>query len=121
MMGSGKSSLERILKALMNLGLSQRETEIYIYLATKGPQEAGNIAENLRLNRQQLGFSLESLQNRKIVILTLEYSAKFSALPFEKTMALLMKAKIEEAQNIEQNKEEILSHWNSMITENSAS
>ena len=113
-------SLERVLIALTRLGLSQREAEIYVHLAAKGPQEARNIAENLRLNRQQLDSSLEGLQKRKIVIPTLEYSTRFSALPFEKTMALLMKAKIEEAQKIEQNKEDILSEWHSLISGNSA-
>jgi sugar-specific transcriptional regulator TrmB len=113
-------SLERVLKALMNLGLSQTDAEIYVYLATEGPQEVRNIAENLRLSRQQLGSSLKSLQKKKIIILSLEYSARFSALPFEKTMALLIEAKREESQRIEQNKEEILSEWHSRIIGNSA-
>jgi sugar-specific transcriptional regulator TrmB len=99
----------------MNLGLRQREAEIYVYLSTKGPQETENIAENLRLNRQQLTSSLESLQKRKIIILLLEYSTRFGALPFEKAMALLMKAKRDEAHNLEQNKKEILSEWYSMV------
>ena len=106
--------MERVFKALLSLGLSRSEAEIYVYLATEGPREAANIAENLRLNRQQLSSNLKSLQKRKIVISTLEHSTQFSALPFKKTIALLMKTKRAEAQNIEQNKEEILSEWHSM-------
>jgi sugar-specific transcriptional regulator TrmB len=104
----------------MSLGLSRKEAEIYVYLATNGPREAENIAENLRLNRQQVSSSLKSLQKRKIVISTLDHSTQFSALSFRKTMTLLVKAKKEGAQHIEQNKEELLSEWHSMVRGNSA-
>jgi len=113
-------SLERVLKALMNLGLSRRDCEVYVCLATKGPQKAGNIADTLKLNKQQLYTSLKNLQNKRIVTITLEYSARFSALPFEKAIDLLAEAKRKEAQNIEQNKKEILSDWHSMIRRNHA-
>jgi sugar-specific transcriptional regulator TrmB len=113
-------SLERVLKALTKLGLSQKETEVYVYLATKGPQKAKNIAETLKLNKQQLCSTLKSLQNKRIVNVTHEYSAQFSALPFEKTLDLLAEAKKKETQHIEENKKEILSHWRSMIPRNTA-
>jgi len=112
-------SLERVFKSLTSLGLSRKEAEIYVYLATMGPREAGNIAENLRLDKQQMDSNLKNLQNRKIVIPTLTHATKFSALPFKETMTLLMKAKREEALYLEQNKEEILSEWHSMIRGNS--
>jgi sugar-specific transcriptional regulator TrmB len=86
-------SLERVLKALTKLGLSQREAEVYVYLATKGPQKAGNMAETLNLNKQYLCFTLKSLQNRKIINATREYSTKFSALPFETALDLLAEVK----------------------------
>ena len=114
-------SLERVLKALTKLGLSQREAEVFIYLATKGPQKAGNIAETLNLNKQYLCSTLKSLQNKRIINATLEYSAQFSALPFETTLDLLAEAQRKEAQRIEENKEEILSHWRSMTPENASS
>lgn len=113
-------SLERVYKTLMNLGLSRREAKIYVYLGTEGPREADNIAENLRLSKQQLSFSLKNLQRRRIVISALAYSNQFRALPFKKAMALLMKANRVEAQHLEQNKEEILSQWHSMMKQNSA-
>ena len=37
-------SHERVLKALMSLGLSRTDAEVYVFLATKGPQKARNIA-----------------------------------------------------------------------------
>lgn len=111
-------SLERVLKALTKLGLSQREAEVYIYLATKGPQKAGNIAETLNLNKQYLCFTLKSLKNKRVVNATLEYSAQFSALPFKKALDLLAETRRKEAQHIEENKEEIIANWRSMISKN---
>jgi sugar-specific transcriptional regulator TrmB len=36
-----------VLDALVSLGLSQTDAKVYIYLASKGPQDAENIAEAL--------------------------------------------------------------------------
>jgi sugar-specific transcriptional regulator TrmB len=109
-----KLSFERVLKALMGLGLSQRDAKIYLYLATRGPQEACNIEDNLKLSKQQLNSSLKSLQGRKIVISTFACSNQFKALPFKKTMALLVKAKRMEIQHLEQKKDKVLSEWRSI-------
>ncbi len=114
-------SLKRVLKALTKLGLSQREAEVYVYLATNGPQKAVNIAETLKLNKQHLYSTLKSLQNKRIVNVTHEYSAQFSALPFETALDILAEAQRKEAQSIEENKEEILSHWRSMTPRNATS
>jgi sugar-specific transcriptional regulator TrmB len=114
-------SQEQVIKALMNLGLSQTDTEVYVFLATKGSQKARDIATALKTYRRKIYRSLKSLQNKEIVNATLEHPAQFSAIPFDKVLNLLIKAHMEEARYIEQNKEEILSHWYSMITRNSAS
>ena len=114
-------SQERVLKALVSLGLSQTDAEVYVFLATEGPQKARDIATALKTYKRKIYRNLKSLQNKEIVNATLEQPAQFSAIPFDKVLNLLIKAHMEEAQYIEQNKEEILSHWNSMTTRNSAS
>lgn len=113
-------SLDRVLKAFTKLGLTQREAEIYVYLAAEGPREAENIAENLRLTRQQVSISLKSLRKRRIVVSTYRYSTRFDALPFRRVMILLIKAKKAEAQCIEEGKDRILSEWHSMVKSKSA-
>jgi sugar-specific transcriptional regulator TrmB len=113
-------SQERVLKALISVGLSQTDAQVYVFLATKGSQKARNIATALKMYRRKIYRSLKSLQNKEIVNATLERPAQFSAIPFDKLLNLLIKAHLKEAQYIEQNKEEILSHWNSMITKESA-
>jgi sugar-specific transcriptional regulator TrmB len=113
-------SQEKVLNALVQLGLSQTDAEVYVFLATKGSQKARNIATALKTYRRKIYRSLKSLQNKEIVNATLERPARFSAIPFDKVLNLLVKAHLKEVRYIEQNKEEILSHWNSMITKQSA-
>jgi sugar-specific transcriptional regulator TrmB len=104
-------SLERIFKALVKLGLTEIDARVYIFLATKEPNIARNIAEALKTNKQQIYLSLKRLQAKEIVNSNNEQPAIFSALPFEKALNKLIDAKTEEAQNIEQNKEELLAAW----------
>ncbi len=113
-------SHERVLKALVGLGLSEMEAEVYVFLAKQGPQKATSIAAVLKTVEQQLSRSLKSLREKGIVNATPEHPSQFSAIPFEKALDLLVKAHLEEAQSIEQNREEILSQWHSLTKRDSA-
>ncbi len=106
---------QNVINALERLGLSQTDAQVYIHLAIKGPQKVGNISDALKLEEELLSHSLKNLQNKGVVDSTLERSALFSALPFDKTLELLLKEHMKETQNIEQNKDEILSKWQKMI------
>jgi len=103
----------------MNLGLSQIDAQVYVFLAKKGPQRAENIGDALKLQEQLLFQSLESLQRKGVVNSAIASSALFFALPFDKALELLVKAHLKETQNIEQNKDEILSRWKSMVANHS--
>jgi sugar-specific transcriptional regulator TrmB len=100
-----------VLKKLIGLGLKQTDAKIYVYLAKKGALKGRDIRKALRLTKQQLYPSLRNLQNRGIVSSTLEYPARFSAIPFERVLDLFIKAKVEETKQLQQSKEEILSKW----------
>lgn len=103
--------MERIFKALVSLGLSETDARVYILLATKEPNKAKNIATSLNINKQQIYLSLKRLRAKEIVNSTNEHPATFTALPFEKALDKLIDVKTEEAQTIEQNKEELLAAW----------
>lgn len=106
-----------MFKTLVRLGLTKTNAQVYVFLAQAGPQKARDIASALRMYKRQLYRSLKKLQYKGIVSATLERPAQFSAVSFEKVLDIFAKAKVEEAQRIEQNKEEILSKWQSMIME----
>ena len=113
-------SHERVLKTLVGLGLTQQDSQVYLFLSKKGLQRGRDLISGLKITKQQLYRSLKTLQSRGIVNVTLEYPARFSAIPLEKLLDLFLRAKIEETQRLQQNKAEILSEWQSMaIEENS--
>jgi sugar-specific transcriptional regulator TrmB len=112
-MRSGVSQ-EKILKTLVSLGLTQWDAEVYVLLAKRGPIKARDAAKVLKISKQRLYPIIRSLQSKGIVNSSLERPARFSAVPFEKVLDLFVKAKMAEAQRVQQNKDAILSDWQSI-------
>lgn len=104
-------SQEKVLEALESLGLEKLDAQVYIFLGKRGPQKGKEIIKALKMSRQHLYPILKTLQNRGLVSATLEHPARFSAMPFEKTLDLFVEAKMEEAQQLQRGKAEILSNW----------
>lgn len=103
-----------MLKTLVNLGFTETDAQVYVFLATEGPQEASDIAEALQIYKRQLYRRLKSLQSKGIINASPEYPARFSAVLFEKVLDLLIKAKMEQQQALQESKEELLSTWRSI-------
>jgi sugar-specific transcriptional regulator TrmB len=113
----GGMSQEKVLKTLESLGFSQPDAQVYVFLGRRDPQKARDLVKALKIPKQQLYIILRKLQSKGIVNATLERPARFSAVPFEKVLDLFVKAKMEEAQRIQQGKAEILSDWQSIAVE----
>jgi len=109
-------SLERIFKALVSLGLSQTDANVYIHIATKGPAFARNIINDLSLNNRNTYRSLNNLQKKGIVKANDKYPSEFLALPFEDALNLLINLKTEQAQDIQRRKKELISIWKANST-----
>jgi sugar-specific transcriptional regulator TrmB/CBS domain-containing protein len=104
---------EAVIKALVDIGLTQMDSQVYLLLAKKGPLKGKEIFKALKINRQQLYRSLKNLQSKGIVSSTLERPARFSAISFEKVLDMFIKSKADEAQRLQQQRSEILSLWQS--------
>jgi HTH-type transcriptional regulator, sugar sensing transcriptional regulator len=108
---------ETVIKTLMELGMTRRDSEVYLLLAKKGPLRVRDMSNTLKLNRQQLHRSLKSLESKGIVTSTLERPARFSAIPLEKAMDIFIKARMEEVKRLQRNKDEAISKWRSVEVE----
>ncbi len=106
-----------MIEALETLGLKRSDAEVYVYLAQHDPQKAKDIAEALETYKQQLYRSLKVLQLKGMVNVSQEHPPSFSAVSFDRVLDSYIKANRETAQNIEQNKDQILSIWKSKISE----
>jgi len=100
-----------VLKTLVGLGLTRLDSQVYIYLAKRGPQKGQDLSKGLKVQKQQLYRSLKNLQSKGIVNATLEHPAVFNAVSFDKVVDIFIKAKMAEAQRIQENKDEILANW----------
>jgi sugar-specific transcriptional regulator TrmB len=110
-------SKEWMVKTLESLGLKHLDAEVYVYLAQNYPQKAKDISEALETYKRQLYRSLKSLQRKGMISASQERPARFSAVSFDKVLDQFIEANREEAQRIEENKEQILSMWRSKISE----
>ena len=106
-------------KALITLGFSEADAKVYVFLALEGPQKGRNIAEALQIEKHQLYSCLKALETKGIVNCTRERITLYAAVPPENVVDILIKANLEDAQQMEENREKILSFWQSMIKRNS--
>jgi sugar-specific transcriptional regulator TrmB len=104
-----------MVKTLESLGLKRLDAEVYVYLAQNYPQKARDIAEELETYKRQLYRSLKNLQLKGMVSASQERPARFSAVAFDKVLDQFIEADREEAQRVEENKEQILSMWRSKM------
>ena len=107
-------SQEKALKTLESLGFTQLDARVYVFLAKRGPQKAGDVAKCLKIPKQSIYFIIKNLQRDGIVTSTVERPARFSAVPFERVLDLFVNAKMDEVKQIQRNRNEILSDWQSI-------
>lgn len=105
-----------IKKVLMDFGLTEKETEIYIFLARHGALRGGEVSKRTKTHRGLIYRILGSLQSKGLVETTLESPARFTAVQFEKFIDLSIKAKQEEAAQLESTKSELLNYWKKLST-----
>jgi len=101
-------SLERVIKALIGLGLSRVDAEVYVYLAKKGPQEVMDLAKALNYVNKKINASLTNLRTKGLVS---KEGTIFSAIPFEEALEMLIEREKEQAKSIEEIKKELIVSW----------
>lgn len=111
-------SSDKVLKILTQLGLPQKDSEVYLFLALKGPKKTEDLTNALQMSSLELHVILKRLQERGFVS---PAPTRFVALPFERMMDVFAKARLKEAQDISEKKEVILAQWRSLVYRNTRS
>lgn len=107
-------SLERVLKTLEAFGLSRADSEVYLYLAKKGPKKGREVAKALQISKQKLYPSLKNLKNKGIINASFDRPTQFSAIAFEEVLELLITIRVDQAKAIKETKKELLKSWRAM-------
>ena len=103
-----------VINDLKGLGLTERESEVYISLSRKRITKAGDLSRELRLHKAQTYHILKSLQEKGLIYSSTEVPARFTAVPLDKFLNLIIRAKIEDARHLEYSRGEVLSRWRSI-------
>jgi sugar-specific transcriptional regulator TrmB len=111
---------EWLAKTLTNLGFEPLEAEIYTYLSLNGCQKASAIAEGIGICKRYVYCTLEKLKKRKIVAKTGSPRAYFSVVPFDILLDFIVKSNLQEARQIERDKNNLVALWRSWVEKNKA-
>jgi sugar-specific transcriptional regulator TrmB len=112
-------SLARVLKVLEGFGLSKLGAMVYIYLAKNGPKNRDEIANALKLSKNQLGPILKSLHKSELISLNSECRELFFAIMFEQLLDKMIALKDEEADAIKEARRNLLVCWRNALEDNS--
>ena len=101
-------------KALQNFGLTEKESQIYICLARNGIQKGVEIAKKTKTAKAVVYRILKILQRKGFIESSLESPIRYTAVPFETVLESHIRAKQEEAHQIETSKEDLLADWSKL-------
>ncbi len=104
-------SEETVKEVLNEFGLTEREAEVYIFLAKHGVHKGGEISKQTKIPKALVYRILKSLERKGVAESTLEFPARFTATPFETVLELNIRAKRDEAALIEKRKSSLLQDW----------
>jgi HTH-type transcriptional regulator, sugar sensing transcriptional regulator len=111
---SFNKQLTTIEETLARFGLLKNEIRVYMYLARAGEKKAGEIAESISLHRTETYRILRDLEKKGIVFSIFEKPLKFTAVPLDKAIDLLVDAQKIKIKLLEQEKTSLVELWQSM-------
>jgi HTH-type transcriptional regulator, sugar sensing transcriptional regulator len=106
--------LSTVEETLSQFGLLKNEIRVYLHLARSGKMKAGEISEAISLHRTETYRILRDLEKKGIVFSIFEKPLKFTAVPFDKAIDLLVDAEKIKIRLLEQEKINLVEIWQSM-------
>ena len=104
-------SLELVENSLQNLGLSKNEVRIYLHLARSGERKASELSEALCLHRTETYRILRDLEKQGLVSSVFEKPLKFTAIPLDKAIDLLVDVQKIRIRLLEKEKPSLVNLW----------
>jgi HTH-type transcriptional regulator, sugar sensing transcriptional regulator len=111
---SFNKQISTIEETLSRFGLLKNEIKVYLHLARAGEMKAGEIAESISLHRTETYRILRDLEKRGIVFSIFEKPLKFTAVPLDKAIDMLVDAQKIKIRLLEQEKPSLVEMWMSM-------
>jgi HTH-type transcriptional regulator, sugar sensing transcriptional regulator len=106
--------LSTVEETLSRFGLLKNEIRVYLYLARTGQMKAGDLSEAISLHRTETYRILRDLEKKGMVFSIFEKPLKFTAVPLDKAIDLLVDAQKIKIRLLEQEKTSLVELWQSM-------
>ena len=106
-----KLGIEKITADLTTFGLTKTQAKVFIYLGKYGSKTSPEVCKDLKLPRTETYHILNILTNRGIVVTEFSHPTKFSALPIEKAITVMIKSEQTKINMLEERKQEITNLW----------
>jgi sugar-specific transcriptional regulator TrmB len=103
--------LSTIEETLSRFGLLKNEIKVYLYLARSGEKKASEIAESISLHRTETYRILRDLEKKGILFSVFEKPLKFTAVPLDKAIDLLVDAQKMRIKLLEKEKANLVELW----------
>ena len=111
-----KQAIDELQAQFSKFGISSNQSKVYIYLGKYGSKTAPEVCRALRLPRTETYRLLATLQNKGVISATYQHPIKFSSLPLEKTIKLMVNMEKERVKKLEAKRDEISKVWESIPT-----
>jgi predicted transcriptional regulator len=96
---------------LKEFGLTDTESEVYLFLSKYGASKGTEIAKQTKKDKAQIYNALKNLVTKGLAESTLESPVRYTPVAFESIVESAIKAKQEEAARIQNTKQELLEYW----------
>ncbi len=102
---------DKIKLQLFKFGLTPNEVKVFIYLGKYGPKTAIEISKSMKIARTETYRVLNTLQNMGIVSSTFDHPTRFSSIPIEDAINVLIESEMENVKTLQMQKNSIIDLW----------
>jgi sugar-specific transcriptional regulator TrmB len=99
---------DRAQRLLMQYGLSERESVVYLSLLAHGQQSAGEIARAVDIRRMEAYRTVKRLADVGVVVATPGNPVRYSAEPIEQVVAMMMDVQMKKLDEMEKGRAEVV-------------
>ena len=108
----GETPYDSLLTSLLEFGLTQNQARVYLFLSKNTSKSAPEISKCLKIPRTETYHLLNGLQSKGITIAAFGKPTKFQAVPFDKSINILVSNERTRLDELEKQALYMISQWN---------
>ena len=106
--------IEKLKMELSKFGLTSNQSKVFLFLEKSGPSTATQVSKSMKIPRTETYHLLTNLQNRGIVLASFQHPIKFTALPLNKAISVLINVEKERVKQLEYQEKNLVELWSAI-------